>query len=79
MFEAIETEVRVGAVLSNVTDVASVVEVTGVPALPARSEKLIVKVTKPSVSDTLVVYEAVQVLPEVLLITGESVTLTPPD
>jgi hypothetical protein len=79
LLDAIETVVRVGEVLSKVTDEALVVEVTAVPALPARSEKLIVKVTAPLVSAVLVVYVAVQLLPEGLDMTGVAVTVTAPD
>lgn len=79
LFEAMVTVVRVGAVLSNVTDEESVVEVTWVPALPAASEKLTVNETKPSVSPEAVTYVAVQFLPEGLDIVGEFVTTTVPD
>jgi len=45
----------VGAVLSNVIAEESLVEVTGVPAFPAMSEKLTVNATAPSVSPASIV------------------------
>jgi hypothetical protein len=50
LFESIDTLVSVGAVLSNVTEEESVVEVTWVPALLDMSLKSIVNATAPSVS-----------------------------
>ena len=44
------TSARTGATLSTVTEEESVTAVTSTPGFPAGSEKLIVKVTKPSVS-----------------------------
>ena len=52
--------VEVGLVLSKVTDEASVVVVTWVPALPAKSVKLIVKATVPVVSPASIVCVADQ-------------------
>ncbi len=79
LLEDIETAVKVGAGFENVTELESVAEVTAVPALPARSEKLIVNVTVPAVSELLAVYEDVQLLPEVLVVVTEPETATPPD
>jgi hypothetical protein len=50
LFESIDTLVSVGAVLSNVTEEESVVDVTWVPVLPDVSLKSIVKTTVPSAS-----------------------------
>ena len=44
------TWAMIGAVLSTTTEEEFVVEVTSTPGFPAESEKLIVKVTTPSVS-----------------------------
>ncbi len=60
-YEAGPWVVSVG-VLSSVTEVPSVVEVTWVPALPAVSAKSIVKATAPSVSPDARVNAAVQLL-----------------
>ena len=73
------TSARVGDVLSTVTDEALVVAVTSVPAFPAESEKLMVKVTAPSVSPDCTVYEDVQLLPDVLTVVIEPRTDTLPD
>jgi len=78
LFEDIETGESVGAGLEKVTELALVVEVTFVPALPAKSENEIVKVTVPAVSEPEAVYEAVQLLPEGLAIVVEPETETPP-
>ena len=58
-----EVSTTVGAVLSNVTEVPSVTEITWVPAFPDRSAKSIVKVTNPSVSALSRTNVAPQVLP----------------
>ncbi len=58
---AIGAEIAIsGAVLSNVIDELFVVAVTAVPALPARSVKLMEKPTVPSVSLPVIVYSAFQ-------------------
>ena len=56
--------VTVGAVLSNVTLLASVVDVTCTPALPGTSLKSMAKPTAPSLSPACIVYVAVHLVPD---------------
>ena len=53
------TSASTGRVLSKVTAEESVVAVTAVPAFPAISEKAMLKVTAPSVSEPVIAREAV--------------------
>lgn len=52
---------------------------TSTPTLPAKSVRFIIKEIKPSVSEPLVIYVAVQLFAETLVMIGEFVTTTPPD
>ena len=74
----VETEVTVGAVLSNVT--LPLPLVTADPAFPAESLNAILYVTEPAVSLSAVVYAAVHVFPDVFTyVTDVSVIAAPPE
>ena len=74
----VETEVTVGAVLSNVT--LPLPLVTADPAFPAESLNAILYVTEPVVSLDSVVYTAVHVFPDVFTyVTDVSVIAAPPE
>jgi hypothetical protein len=74
----VETEVTVGAVLSNVT--LTLPLVTADPAFPAESLNAILYVTEPVVSLDSVVYTAVHVFPVVFTyVTDVSVIAAPPE
>jgi hypothetical protein len=74
----VETEVTVGAVLSNVT--LPLPLVTADPAFPAESLNAILYVTEPVVSLDSVVYTAVHVFPVVFTyVTDVSVIAAPPE
>jgi hypothetical protein len=74
----VETEVTVGAVLSNVT--LPLPLVTADPAFPAESLNAILYVTEPAVSLSAVVYAAVHVFPDVFTyVTVVFVIAAPPE
>ena len=63
VFEAMDTAVSVGGVLSTAMLLESVVSVTCTNALPAASAPSMVKLTTPAVSPALTVYTHVQPVP----------------